>query len=206
MVREQLMYRGIYDHRVLAAMGQVPREQFVPPEYQDYAYDDTPLPIGEGQTISQPFIVGLMTEVLRLKGDENVLEVGTGSGYQTAILAKLARQVWSVEKYPMLAEQAREAIARLEIRNVEIAVGDGTEGWPEHAPFDAIIVTAASPLVPEPLTEQLRPGGRLVIPVGSRYDQELECWQQRGEAWHIERLSPVRFVPLVGKWGWKEKS
>lgn len=203
MVREQLIARGITSRRVLVVMGQVPREQFIAPEHRAYAYDDGPLPIGEGQTISQPFVVALMTQALHLSGEENVLEIGTGSGYQTAILAKLARQVWSVEKYASLATHAREVLANLAIYNAEIMVGDGTLGWAEHAPYDAIIVTAASPAIPEPLLEQLEPEGRIVIPVGSRYDQDLECWQKRGGTWHIERLSPVRFVPLVGEWGWK---
>ncbi|MBM4424590.1 MAG: protein-L-isoaspartate(D-aspartate) O-methyltransferase [Chloroflexi bacterium] len=205
MVREQLVARGITAKRALAAMGQVPREQFVPPEHRSFAYDDGPLPIGEGQTISQPFVAALMTQALRLSGEEHVLEIGAGSGYQTAILARLARRVWSVEKYALLAAHAREALSKLGIVNVEIAVGDGSFGWAEHAPYDAIIVTAAAPSIPAPLIEQLKPEGRLVIPVGSRIDQDLECWQRRGEAWHIERLSPVRFVPLVGEWGWREE-
>ncbi len=205
MIREQFIARGIHDPRVLAALDQLPREAFIPLRYRDHAYDDTPLPIGENQTISQPYMVALMTEALRLKGAETVLEVGTGSGYQTALLARLARQVWSIEKYESLAAQARQALSELGIENVEIAVGDGSLGWPAHAPYAAILVTAAPPEVPEPLKEQLAPEGRLVIPVGSRTDQELECWQRRGEAWHIERLSPVRFVPLVGEWGWSDE-
>lgn len=204
MVREQMMYRGIHDRRVLLAMGSVPRELFVPPEHREYAYEDGPLPIPEGQTISQPYIVALMTEALGLRGDENVLEIGTGSGYQTAILSKLASKVWSVEKHAGLAAQAKEVIETLGLDNVEISIGDGTLGWPEHAPYDAIIVAAASPSIPDPLIEQLKPEGRIVIPLGSRYDQDLERWERRGEAWHIDRLSPVRFVPLVGEWGWRE--
>ena len=202
MAHDQLIARGITDQRLLDVMGELPRELFVPPEFREQAYEDGPLPIGSDQTISQPYIVALMTQCLELKGDEAVLEVGAGSGYQTAILAKLARRVYSVEKYSGLAGAAREVLGSLEIENAEIMVGDGSMGWVEHAPYDGILVTAAAPAMPAPLLSQLRPRGRIVIPIGSRYDQYLEVWQRRGDAWHIEKSLPVRFVPLVGEWGW----
>ncbi len=204
MVHDQLRLRGITDLRVLAVMGQIPRELFIPDDVRAEAYNDGPLPIGEGQTISQPYIVALMTQSLHLQGDERVLEVGTGSGYQTAILAKLAGEIYTIELHEPLAAQARKVLEGIGITNVQFGIGDGSQGWPQVAPYDAIIVTAASPQMPEPLMQQLAPEGRIVIPLGWRTDQELECWQRRGEAWHIERLSPVRFVPLVGKWGWRE--
>jgi protein-L-isoaspartate(D-aspartate) O-methyltransferase len=202
MARKQLRWRGITDRRVLEVMGELPREQFVPPECQSDAYEDRPLPIGCDQTISQPYIVALMTQALRLAGGEVVLEVGTGSGYQTAVLAGLARHVYSVEKHPELAFLAQRTLKALNIANVEITVGDGSLGWAERAPFDAIMVTAAAPLMPQPLIEQLKPEGRIVIPLGSQYDQELEFWERAGGAWRIRRLAPVRFVPLVGEAGW----
>ncbi|MEK9163995.1 MAG: protein-L-isoaspartate(D-aspartate) O-methyltransferase [Chloroflexota bacterium] len=202
MVRDQLIARGITNGRLLEAMGELPRELFVSSPLREQAYEDGPLPIGNEQTISQPYVVALMTQCLELKGDETVLEVGAGSGYQTAILAKLARRVYSVEKYSGLAGAAREVLGNLEIENVEITVGDGSVGWVEHAPYDGIIVTAAAPAMPAPLLSQLRARGRIVIPIGSRYDQYLEVWQRRGDAWHIEKSLPVRFVPLVGEWGW----
>jgi len=203
MVRQQLKWRGITDWRALEVMGKLPREQFVPPEYRSEAYEDQPQPIGYGQTISQPFIVALMTQALHLAGDEVVLEVGTGSGYQTAILARLAQQVYSIEKHPELALIARRALSELRITNVEVSVGDGSLGWKAHAPFDAIIVTAAAPLMPQPLLEQLKPEGCIVIPIGSQLDQELEYWERANGEWHIRRLAPVRFVPLVGEAGWR---
>jgi protein-L-isoaspartate(D-aspartate) O-methyltransferase len=202
MARKQLRWRGITDQRVLEVMGELPREQFVPPEYQSDAYEDRPLPIGCDQTISQPYIVALMTQALRLAGGEVVLEIGTGSGYQTAVLAGLAQYVYSVEKYAELAFLAQRALRALNIANVEITVGDGSLGWAERAPFDAIMVTAAAPLMPHPLIDQLRPEGRIVIPIGSQHDQELEFWERAGGAWRIRRLAPVRFVPLVGEAGW----
>lgn len=202
MARKQLRWRGITDRRVLEGMGELPREQFVPPEYQSDAYEDRPLPIGCDQTISQPYIVALMTQALHLAGGEVVLEIGTGSGYQTAVLAGLAQYVYSVEKYSELAFRAQRTLRALNIANVEITVGDGSLGWAERAPFDAIMVTAAAPLMPQPLIEQLKPEGRIVIPIGSQYDQELEFWERAGGTWRIRRLAPVRFVPLVGEAGW----
>jgi protein-L-isoaspartate(D-aspartate) O-methyltransferase len=204
MVQHQLAERGITDARVLQAMGEIPRELFVLEDYRKDAYTDGPLPIGNEQTISQPFIVALMTQLLKLQGHERVLEIGTGSGYQTAILAKLAKEVWSIEMHPALSAQAKTVLGTLGLNNVHLKVGDGTLGWPESAPFDAMMVTAGSPQMPEPLLQQLTTDGRIVIPLGWRSDQELEHWQRHGGAWHIERITGVRFVPLVGKWGWKD--
>jgi protein-L-isoaspartate(D-aspartate) O-methyltransferase len=204
MVQHQLAERGITDPRVLRAMGEIPRELFVPNDYRKDAYADGPLPIGNEQTISQPYIVALMTQLLKLQGDERVLEIGTGSGYQTAILAKLAKEVWSIEMHPTLSVQAKTVLEMLGINNVNFKVADGTLGWPDGAPFNAMMVTAGSPMMPEPLLQQLTTDGRIVIPLGWRSDQELEYWQRRGGAWHIERITGVRFVPLVGKWGWKD--
>lgn len=185
-------------------MQEVPREEFVPEEFRARAYEDSPLPIGLEQTISQPYIVALMTQLLKLQGHERVLEIGTGSGYQTAVLAKLAKEVWSIEMHPALSAQAKSVLEILGLNNVHLKIGDGTLGWPENAPYDAMMVTAGSPQMPEPLLQQLTPDGRIVIPLGWRSDQELEHWQKHGDAWHIERIIGVRFVPLVGKWGWKE--
>ena len=202
MVESQLARRGIKDKRVLDAMRQVPRHLFVPKDRRDLAYCDGPLPIGQGQTISQPYIVALMTELLELTGQEKVLELGTGSGYQAAILSRLVRQVYSVERHAVLAEQAEKVLAQLGYNNVLISVGDGTLGWPEHSPYEAIIVTAAAPDVPQPLVEQLADGGRLVAPVGSRWSQVLAKVKRQGEKLTREHLTAVAFVPLVGKHGW----
>ena len=174
MVESQLRARGIRDERVLAAMFLVPRHEFVSEEYRDQAYEDHPIPIGEGQTISQPYIVAIMLEALALNPSDTVLEVGTGSGYQTALLAELTRQVYSVERHEALARTAQDTLARLGFNNVEVLVGDGSHGLPEHAPFDAIVVSAAAPQIPPPLFEQLREGGRMVIPVGPAHAQELQ--------------------------------
>jgi len=204
MVESQLVRRGIKDKRVLEAMRQVPRHLFVPEDMRSLAYCDGPLPIGLGQTISQPYIVALMTELLELTGKEKVLELGTGSGYQAAILSRLARQVYSVERHAALAQRAEKVLAELGYDNVVIRVGDGTLGWPEHSPYDAIIVTAAAPDVPQPLIDQLADGGRLVVPVGSRWSQVLVKVKRQGDLLVKERLTPVAFVPLIGKYGWRK--
>ncbi|OAG27199.1 protein-L-isoaspartate(D-aspartate) O-methyltransferase [Thermodesulfatator autotrophicus] len=204
MVQTQIAARGIKDPRVLAAMLKVPRHLFVEEALKDQAYGDYPLPIGEGQTISQPYIVALMTEALELKGPEKVLEVGTGSGYQAAILAELARWVYSIERYSSLARRAKRILESLGYNNVIIKVGDGTKGWPEAAPFDAIIVTAAGPKIPEPLIEQLKDGGRLVMPVGDEWSQYLIKVTKKGDQLIKENLGAVRFVKLVGEYGFKE--
>jgi protein-L-isoaspartate(D-aspartate) O-methyltransferase len=204
MVRNQIEGRGIRDPRVLQAMHDVPRHLFVPSERRHLAYVDGPLPIGGGQTISQPYIVALMTELLELSGDERVLEVGTGSGYQAAVLSKLAEKIYSLERIPELAEQARVRLSDLGSSNVEVHVGDGSEGLPDHAPFDGILVTAAAPRVPEALKEQLADGGVLVLPVGSRAGQILERWRREGDLYRAEKIAPVAFVPLIGSQGWDE--
>jgi protein-L-isoaspartate(D-aspartate) O-methyltransferase len=204
MVRDQIIPRGVRDPRVLEAMRQVPRHCFVPPEYEAMAYSDGPLPIGQGQTISQPYIVALMSEMLALEGDETVLEVGTGSGYQAAVLAQLAHTVHTIERHATLAEKAEQVLQALGVRNVAVHLGDGTLGLPRYAPYQAIMVTAASPAVPPPLLEQLADGGRLVIPVGGHGSQILELWRRQGTQFDQEQTLPVAFVPLRGAHGWKE--
>lgn len=197
MVREQIERRGVTDGRVLRAMASVPRHLFVPEYLKDSAYDDGPLPIGEDQTISQPYIVAFMTEAIRPRPADRVLEIGTGSGYQTAVLAGLVRHVYTMEVRPRLAGVVRERLHDLGCANVTLRVDDGSGGWPEEAPFDAILVTAAAHRVPEALMEQLGTGGRLVIPIGSG-DQELVRMTRGRDGFDRERLLPVRFVPLVG--------
>ena len=204
MVDAQLLRRDIHEPRVLDAMRSVPRHRFVPPEHRQYAYTDGPLPIGQGQTISQPYIVALMTQLLGLDGDENVLEVGTGSGYQAAILGALASQVHTIERYGELAQKAKRVLTDLGVNNVQVHTGDGSLGLMEFAPYDDIMVTAAAPRVPQALLDQLADGGRLVIPVGSRGGQYLELWQCQEKDYNQELIIPVAFVPLVGKFGWKE--
>ena len=197
MVAAQLARRGIRDERVLDAMRRVPRHRFVPAEHQDEAYRDGPLPIGLDQTISQPFVVAFMTEALALDGSERVLEIGSGSGYQTAILAELAREVWSIEILEPLTERARAMIAELGYRNVHLRTGDGYLGWPEEAPFDAILVAAAPESVPEPLIDQLALGGRMILPVG-KADQDLVLVRRTEAGILREEVMPVRFVPMTG--------
>ncbi|HUV75679.1 MAG TPA: protein-L-isoaspartate(D-aspartate) O-methyltransferase [Dehalococcoidales bacterium] len=194
----------IKDKRVLSAMSRIPRERFVPPESQHLAYEDIPLPIGLGQTISQPFIIALMTEALELTGSEKVLEVGTGSGYQSAILAELTRLVVTVERLSALFKSARQVLADLGYSNVEVHLAGETLGWLEGAPYDAIIVTAAAPKVPTGLLAQLAVGGRLVIPVGSRYLQELYKITKRKRKNSVENLGGCRFVSLIGRGAWDE--
>ncbi|MCX5868470.1 MAG: protein-L-isoaspartate(D-aspartate) O-methyltransferase [Proteobacteria bacterium] len=203
MVHSQLERRNITDQRVLEVMRKVPRHKFVPERMRGEAYDDHPLPIGKGQTISQPYMVAIMTELLGLRGEERVLEIGTGSGYQLAILAELAREAFSVERFGPLADQARARLRELGYRNFEIRAGDGTLGWPERAPFDGIIVTAGSPDVPAPLVEQLSEGGRLVIPVGEERHQELYRLTREGGKTRKEFFGGCVFVPLVGEHGWE---
>ncbi len=202
MVRDQIAPRDITDARVLDAMLKTPRHLFVPPDERHLAYIDAPLPIGDGQTISQPYIVALMTQLLELSVEDTVLEIGTGSGYQAAILAQIVEGVFSVEYIPALADRAQKTLSDIGIENVHIEEGDGSIGLPDYAPYDAIIVTAAAPNVPEPLKEQLAEGGRLVVPVGSRYGQVLERWRRTGRKLAHEQIVPVAFVPLVGELGW----
>jgi protein-L-isoaspartate(D-aspartate) O-methyltransferase len=204
MVDSQLVPRGILDPRVLAAMRQVPRHRFIPPSLGDQAYNDYPLPIGEDQTISQPYIVALMTELLELKGPERVLEIGTGSGYQAAVLAELAAAVYSIDRIASLLAQAQRTLDSLGYKNIHLKVGDGTLGWPEACPFDAILVTAGSPQVPRPLTEQLALDGRLVIPVGDRFSQTLTLVRKTKEGLKFEYHGGCRFVRLLGQDGWQE--
>lgn len=204
MVERQLETRDIRDRRVLNAMRTVPRHRFVPSEYSHMAYSDGPLPIGSGQTISQPYIVALMTQMLRLEGHETVLEIGTGSGYQAAILAYLASEVHTIERHAELAEHAAQVLKSLELTNVKVHIRDGTLGLPEFAPYQAILVTAAAPQVPQTLLNQLDDGGRLIIPVGGRLGQTLERWERHGSEYTSEAQIPVAFVPLRGHHGWQE--
>jgi protein-L-isoaspartate(D-aspartate) O-methyltransferase len=202
MVKDQLSGRGIDDPRVLEAMRLVPRHIFVPPDFQHQAYDDTPLPIGNEQTISQPFIVALMSQLLGLQGHERVLEIGTGCGYQTAILCYLAKFVYSLERIPTLAKIAQEHLNELHLHNVQIGVADGSYGLAEKSPYEAIIVTAVAPQVPRPLLNQLsKQDGRLVIPVGAGDKQKLLLIQRKDDDYVQHIITPVRFVPLIGKFG-----
>lgn len=203
MVAEQIEARGIRDTRLLEALRRVPRHEFVPEDLQHLAYRDGPLPIGNDQTISQPYIVALMTEQLRLTGTETVLEVGTGSGYQTAILCELAQQVFSLERDRFLADTASRRLGGMGYTNLELYVGDGSQGFPDMAPFDGIIVSAAAPAIPGPLRSQLGEGGRLVLPVGNRHNQVLQCVTRTGADWQIDEIAPVMFVLLYGRYGFR---
>jgi protein-L-isoaspartate(D-aspartate) O-methyltransferase len=204
MVDDQIFERGIRDSRVLDALRSVPRHRFVPPRERHMAYTDGPLLIGHNQTISQPYIVALMTELLELRGDEVVLEVGTGSGYQAAILGLLAREVHTIERHAELATHAQAVLEEIGLANVHVHVGDGSAGLPAFAPYQAIIVTAAAPRVPQPLLDQLADGGRLVLPVGSLGGQALERWVRRGDQYSHRVNTAVAFVPLRGEYGWQE--
>jgi len=202
MVESQLRARGIRDERILAAMLHVPRHEFVSEEYRDQVYEDHPIPIGEGQTLSQPYIVAVMLEALALDPADAVLELGTGSGYQTALLAGLTRQVYSVERHAALARAAQATLARLGYTNVEVLLGDGSRGVPGRAPFDAIVVSAAAPQIPPPLFEELREGGRMVIPVGPPHAQELQVVRKQASQPVVTILEGCRFVPLIGSEGY----
>jgi protein-L-isoaspartate(D-aspartate) O-methyltransferase len=209
LARHQLvdyLRREVRDERVLAAMSRVPREMFVPSGYWHAAYEDRPLPIGHGQTISQPLIVAMMTEALDLEGDENVLEVGTGGGYQAAILAELARWVVTVERHSELAEKATETLKKLGYANVEVHLAEAKLGWPPKAPYNAIVVSAGAPTVPKDLLDQLAVGGRLIIPVGPRHEQNLLKVMKKEHGTTIEDLGPCRWVPLIGDAAWSEEN
>jgi protein-L-isoaspartate(D-aspartate) O-methyltransferase len=203
MVHEQIRRRGLLDERLLNVFRQVPRHLFVLPDDQAHAYDDYPLPIGSGQTISQPYIVALMTSLLALQGHEKVLEIGTGSGYQAAVLSLLAKQVFSIEQIPSLAEAARRHLEQLGVENVEVRCGDGSLGLPEKAPFDGILITAAAPSIPQVLLDQLSKEGKLVAPVGAKYYQDLRVYQRAGSQFEYDSIIPVAFVPLRGAHGWQ---
>ena len=197
MVKTQLEARGIRDSTILAAMRKVPRHQFVPANQVVYAYEDTPLPIGYEQTISQPFIVAYMTRIVKPKAGQTVLEIGTGSGYQAAVLAEIVKQVYTIEIIEPLGKEAAERLKNLNYKNIEVKIGDGYAGWKEHAPFDAIIVTAAAPYIPAPLKEQLKDGGRMIIPVGSSdEEQQLMLIEKSGNKYKSRSMMPVRFVPF----------
>jgi protein-L-isoaspartate(D-aspartate) O-methyltransferase len=205
MVEKQLRKRGIHSARVLQAMEQIPRHLFVPPELMSQAYSDAPLPIGQGQTISQPYMVAAMADALSLQGSEKVLEIGAGSGYQAAVISLLARDVIAVEAQASLAAQARERLANFGYSNVKVEVGDGTLGWPAAAPFDAILVTAAAPAVPPPLIQQLADEGRLLLPVGGEEEQDLLLISKKDGRAAQRSLFACRFVPLIGQYGWQRK-
>lgn len=203
MVRDQIEQRGIRDARLLSAFRHVPRHAFVPPELHAEAYNDHPLPIGQGQTISQPYIVAAMTNLLALRGSERVLEIGTGSGYQAAILGEMAAEVYSIERHSDLADQAQKLLAELGYSNIHIRAGDGSNGWPEFAPYDAVIVTAAAPELPPAFPDQIAEGGQVIIPVGGPDGQTLQRWRKKDGKMFAQDIFPVAFVPLRGQFGWQ---
>jgi len=208
MIEHQLIARGLRDQTVLNAVGAVQREEFIPSDLVEFAYSDSPLPIAASQTISQPYIVALMTAALELKPDERVLEVGTGSGYAAAVLSEIAKEVYTIERHKILANTARKRLERLNYKNILVFYGDGTLGWPEYAPFDAIVVTAGGPDVPETLKRQMAIGGRLVIPVGAflHVQQLLRIRRISEDEYKEEDLGSVRFVPLIGVAGWEDEA
>lgn len=205
MVNDQIRQRGIANRAVLDAFLKIPRHRFVAQQYQAEAYLDHPLPLGHGQTISQPYIVALMTDLADLQGSEQVLEIGTGSGYQAAILSCLCRRVDTIERVPQLAQKAQQVLEELDIMNVHVHTGDGTLGYPPAAPYDAILVTAGAPQVPLPLKHQLKENGKLILPVGDRWVQELQVWTFKADDFSRASIIPVVFVPLLGEYGWKKK-
>jgi protein-L-isoaspartate(D-aspartate) O-methyltransferase len=204
MVEQQIRFRGITNTRILSAMQEIPRHLFIPPTYSASAYADAPLPIGNGQTISQPYIVALMTELLDPQPGDNILEIGSGSGYQAAILSTLVKHVTTIERIPAVAELAKRNLAELGLKNTSIVIGDGTQGYVRNAPYEGIIITAATPKIPPPLVEQLKDEGVLVAPVGGRDIQELVTLKKRGGAITSASHGGVRFVPLIGEYGWAD--
>jgi len=204
MVSQQIMRRGVVTPQVIEVFRKVPRHLFVPEEVRSYAYNDHPLPIGEGQTISQPYMVALMTDLLDLSGEEKILEIGTGSGYQAAILAELGKEVYTVERHRLLAERAEKVLKELGYNNVKVLVGDGTKGWKEFSPYQRIIVTASAPNVPEPLFEQLDEMGKLVIPIGERWSQDLTLIEKRKGKMVGKSICGCVFVPLIGEYGYND--
>ena len=205
MVAEQIARRGLHQPRLLSAFNKVQRHLFIPPPLRQHAYEDRPLPIGRGQTISQPYIVALMTSLLALNGDESVLEIGTGSGYQAAILSELARTIHTIERHQDLADASRARLVRLGYYNIQVHCADGSTGWPEAAPYQAIIVTAAAAAAPRPLLEQLAEGGRLVLPVGGSQGQTLQLWTREAGRLDFQDVLTVSFVPLRGEFGWSDQ-